>query len=68
MGFVPVNTGLAKKAGGNYNATPYKSAALAVSFIDLDRQYHVGQVLNTYFLFPEVANTNHEFSDFQNGI
>lgn len=66
---MPVNVGLAKKQVATITATLYKSAALPVLFIDLDRQYRVGQVLNTYFFFPslsEVANINHVFSDFQN--
>lgn len=37
MGFMPVNMGLAKKQVAAINATLYKSAALPVAFIDLDR-------------------------------
>lgn len=52
MGFMPVNTILAKKQVATLTAPLYKSAAPPVGFIDLDKQHHVGQVLNTYFLLP----------------
>lgn len=48
MGFLPVNMVLAKNQVGPITAELYKTAALPVVCIDLDRRYHVGQVLNTY--------------------
>lgn len=52
MGFMPVNMVLAKKQVATITAVLYKTAALPIVYIDLDRLYHVGQVLNTYLLFP----------------
>ena len=49
---MPVNMVLAKEQVATITATLYKTAALPAVYIDLDRLYHVGQVSNTYLLFP----------------
>jgi len=42
MGFTPVNMVLAKKQVATITAVLYKTAALPVVYIGLDRLYHVG--------------------------
>lgn len=53
---MPVNMVLAKKQVATITTTLCKTAALPAVYIDLDRLYHVGQVLNPY-LFSQVVKT-----------
>lgn len=49
---MPANVVLAKNQVATITAKLYETTALPVVFIDLDRLYYVGHVLNTYLLFP----------------